>query len=346
MSPVPAALTCVPVTGIGEIRQGDDLGEMLHAAARLTDGDILVVTSKVVSKAEGRVVASERDTALAEETDRVVARRGGATIVRTRHGLVLAAAGVDASNTEPGTVVLLPTDPDTSARALRERIGSHGGPNVAVVVTDTFGRAWRNGQTDVAIGAAGLDVLHDYAGEPDGYGNLLEVTAPAVADEIAAAADLVKGKLARFPAAVLRGLAHLVAPAGDHRAGARELVRDEAHDMFGYGAREAVLRALRHDPRDLRGFGGPASCPELVAALRAFCPEAVVRVPEGDAEADQASDRVDVLLPGASGDAAQRALGGREATLVALAFSMGWVRQHAPAGGSGDVLLRLSGTTP
>jgi len=339
MSGAQSGFWCLPVTGIGEVGPGDDLAALLGAALPLEDGDILVLTSKVVSKAEGRVVTTDRATAIADETSRVVARRTETSIVRTRHGFVMAAAGVDASNTRPGTVVLLPLDPDLSARTLRARIASGGGQNVGVVITDTFGRAWRNGQTDVAIGAAGLEVMQDYSGRPDGYGNLLSVTAPAVADEIAGAADLVKQKLTRSPAAVLRGLGHLVCPRGDLGPAARELIRDEGLDMFGYGAREAVLQAVERDADGIRGFGHPGSAAELVAVLRSACPEAHVRRSGGS--------RVDVLLAGTPGDAAQRVLGALEARLLTTAFAMGWTRDGSLSPPPGpDVSLRFSPATP
>ncbi|MGN6574634.1 MAG: coenzyme F420-0:L-glutamate ligase, partial [Nocardioides sp.] len=278
------AVTLLPVTGVGEVGAGDDLAGLLadalaaedSEAGGLRDGDVLVVTSKVVSKAEGRRTTADKADVIAGETDRVLARRGRTSIVRTRHGLVLAGAGIDASNTAAGTVLLLPRDPDASARRLREGLLERTGRNVAVVVTDTAGRAWRNGQTDLAIGAAGLDVLHVYAGREDGYGNELAVTAPAVADEIASAADLVKAKLARRPAAVLRGLGELVRPAGDHGPGAATLVRDEAGDMFGLGSREAVLAAVAADPSSRRGFGAPAPAVAAAAQLGA-APRGVLR---------------------------------------------------------------------
>src|SRR5262249_13316175 len=158
------------------------------------DGDILVITSKIVSKAEDRVVSTDRESAIRAETMRVVAKRGPTIIGQTRHGLVLAAAGVDASNTRPGTVVLLPLDPDRSAEALRKAIGARAGARLAIIITDTMGRPWRVGQTDAAIGAAGIAPLRDHRGQPDTFGNVLDVTIAAVADEIAAAADLVKQK--------------------------------------------------------------------------------------------------------------------------------------------------------
>lgn len=339
MSPLPRALSCLPVTGIGEIRAGDDLAEVLSAATPLRDGDILVVTSKVVSKAEGMVFTGDRTAALADETDRIVATRGDTSIVRTRHGLVMAAAGIDASNTAPGTVVLLPVDPDESARGLRERIASNGGPNVAIVVSDTSGRAWRNGQTDIAIGAAGVHVIQDLKGMTDNFGNLLEVTAPAVADEIAGSADLVKGKLHRCPAAVVRGLAQLVLDPGSHGSGARMLIRDEADDMFGHGAREAVLHAVRSDPAALRGFGRRTSAEELVAALASLC---------GSENVSSASPvEVEIRVAGGAGEVDQRALGGLEARLSAIGFAMGWACVAADPSAPGmDLLLRFGASTP
>jgi coenzyme F420-0:L-glutamate ligase/coenzyme F420-1:gamma-L-glutamate ligase len=320
----PDQLVCLPVTGLGEVTAGDDLAALLARAVDLEDGDILVVTSKAVSKAEGRVVTGKREEALAGETDRTVAWRGRTSIVRTHHGLVMAAAGVDASNTDADTVVLLPEDPDRSARRMREAFARGLGRNVAVLVTDTAGRAWRNGQTDIAIGAAGIDVLHDYAGRVDPHGNELAVTSPAVADELAAAADLVKRKLDRRPAAVVRGLRALVLHPGTHGPGAAALVRDEAHDMFGLGAREAVLSALHAD--DPRGFGAPCSPIELLVQLSAL-----------------ADDGAEVRLDGSAvvarltGD--DRAQGAAEQRLRTAAFALGW-RAGAEAP------LRFTAVTP
>jgi len=231
------------VPGLPEIEPGADLGRLIcEAAPWLRDGDIVVVTSKIISKAEGRVIRSDRESAIDAEAVRVVARRGQTRIVETRHGLVLAAAGVDSSNTAPGTVVLLPEDPDGSARRLRKALGERLGISLGVVVTDTLGRPWRVGQTDAAIGAAGLAPVRDHRGKPDTFGNMLEVTISAVADEIAAAADLVKGKTTQVPVAIVRGLAELVT--GSDGPGAAALVRPAADDMFRLGAAD-VLGARR-----------------------------------------------------------------------------------------------------
>ncbi|WP_073745703.1 coenzyme F420-0:L-glutamate ligase [Streptomyces sp. CB02115] len=250
--------------GIPEVRAGDDLAKLIAAAGPgLVDGDILLVTSKIVSKAEGRILrAADREAAIDAETVRVVARRGTLRIVENRQGLVLAAAGVDASNTPAGTVLLLPEDSDASARAIRDGLRDTLGVEVGVVVTDTFGRPWRNGLTDVAIGAAGVRVLDDLRGGTDAYGNPLSATVVATADELAAAGDLVKGKAEGLPVAVVRGLRHVVLPApsapadpsadsaspsalvGADDSGARALVRGAADDMFRLGTSEAVREAV------------------------------------------------------------------------------------------------------
>ncbi|WP_298460661.1 coenzyme F420-0:L-glutamate ligase [uncultured Cellulomonas sp.] len=248
--------------GLPEVAPGDDLVDLLAGAlahldlaggpTALADGDVVVVTSKVVSKAEGRVVAAaDREQAITDETVRVVASRphpGGVTrIVENRLGLVMAAAGVDASNTPEGTVLLLPVDPDASARALRAGLGRRLGVRVGVIVTDTAGRPWRQGQTDIAIGAAGVVVQDDLRGQLDGHGRRMDVTVAAVADEIAAAAELVKGKVAGRPVAVVRGLAHLVTD--DDGPGARSMVRTGPDDMFALGTAEAYAQGWQ-DARD------------------------------------------------------------------------------------------------
>ena len=331
--PPPADLRVLAVDGLGEVVEGADLAALLADAVTLRDGDVVVLTSKVVSKAEGRVRRGSREEHLAGETARVVARRGPTSIVRTRHGLVMAAAGIDDSNVEVGSVVLLPRDPDASARRLREALGARTGRNVAVVVTDTAGRAWRTGQTDIAVGAAGLEVLLDHAGRTDAYGNRLAVTAPAVADELAGAADLVKGKLAGRPAAVVRGLAALVLERGRHGAGAAALVRHEASDMFGLGSREAVLAALAgRDDGSQSAFGEPVSDDDLAAGL-ALLPGG------GDAHAE--SGTVVVRLTGP-----ERERGATEARLTAAAYALGW-RLHRPSDGAETaVVLRFSVGSP
>ncbi|KAA1379939.1 coenzyme F420-0:L-glutamate ligase [Aeromicrobium fastidiosum] len=240
------SLTLEPVDGIGEVRPGDDLADLVAARTQLADGDVLVVTSKVVSKAAGLATTVPRDELIAAQTDRLVARRGPTSIVRTHHGLTMAAAGVDNSNTEPGTLIPLPPDPDASAATIRRRILELTGVRVAVIISDTAGRAWRVGQTDIAIGCAGIAPLDSFAGRTDTYGNLLAVTAPAVADEIAGAAELASGKLGGRPVVLVRG----VDPAwlsADDGVGAGALLRDEASDMFGLGAREAAVAAITGD---------------------------------------------------------------------------------------------------
>ena len=253
--------------GVPEIGAGDELADLLLPLVELADGDIVVVTSKVVSKAEDRTVEGDREEWVTAETVRLVARRGSTRIVRNRLGLTMAAAGVDGSNVAPGTVVLLPVDPDASAVRLRTAIADRVGRNVGVIVTDTAGRAWREGQTDIAIGAAGIVVLESFVGRLDAHGNELAVTAPAVADEVASVAELAQGKLGRRPFAVVRGRADLVLPPGDDGPGAAALIRAEGADLFGYGAREAVIRAVGALDEDMPPFGAPASATEMAAAL-------------------------------------------------------------------------------
>ncbi|MBI3687848.1 MAG: coenzyme F420-0:L-glutamate ligase [Actinobacteria bacterium] len=239
-----------PVHGLPEFRPGDDLaGTVAAAAPWLADGDVLVVTSKVVSKVEGRLVRvpadavgreAARQRAIDTEAVAEVARRGPLRIARTRHGLVLAAAGVDASNVPADELALLPVDPDGSAARLRAGLAAALGVRVGVLITDTLGRPWRVGQTDVAIGAAGIRVLRDHRGELDTFGTPLQVTEIAEADEIAAAAELVKGKLDRVPVAVVRGLA-----THDDGSTAAALVRPPADDLFTRGTAEAHAEGQR-----------------------------------------------------------------------------------------------------
>ena len=253
--------------GVGEVRRGDELADLLLPLVEPADGDIVCVTSKAVSKAEGRVVAGDRAEAVVRETVRLVARRGPLSIVVNRLGLTMAAAGVDASNVEPGRIVLLPEDPDASARRLRAVVTERTGANVGVLVTDTAGRAWREGQTDIAIGAAGLTVVDDHTGRTDAYGNELLVTAPAVADELAGAAELAAGKLHGRPFTLVRGRGDLVLPPGEDGAGAAGLLRPTGSDLFGFGSREAVLAALSGGPEHRPAFGSPTDADELAGLL-------------------------------------------------------------------------------
>jgi coenzyme F420-0:L-glutamate ligase/coenzyme F420-1:gamma-L-glutamate ligase len=268
-------LEVLPVRGIGDVTAGDDLAALITANAPwLRDGDVLVVTSKIVSKAEGRLVEvpadgpereAARERALAAETRRVVARRGPTAIVQTHHGFVMAAAGIDASNVDKTHLVLLPADPDASARALRDALRELG-LRVGVIVSDTMGRAWRNGLTDVALGAAGIEPFRDHRGEIDPYGNELQLTQMAVIDELAAAGELVKGKCDQVPVAVVRGYPGAGTTQG---AGAVALLRDAASDMFSLGTAEARAAGLRDAATlaDAAPGAGPAAAEAITRAL-------------------------------------------------------------------------------
>jgi coenzyme F420-0:L-glutamate ligase/coenzyme F420-1:gamma-L-glutamate ligase len=267
----------LPVVGLPEFRPGDDLNSAIAAAAPwLRDGDVVVVTSKVVSKCEGRLVPAPDDVEardelrrklIDQESARVLARKGRTLITENRLGVVQAAAGVDGSNVGATELALLPVDPDASAATLRTGLRERLGVAVGVVVSDTMGRAWRNGQTDAAVGAAGLAVLHSYAGVVDPHGNELQVSEIAVADEIAAAADLAKGKLTAIPVAVVRGLSGLVVT--DNGSTARHLLRPGAEDLFWLGTAEALelgrqqAQLLR---RSIRHFSDQPVPPDLVEA--------------------------------------------------------------------------------
>ncbi|RZL79283.1 MAG: coenzyme F420-0:L-glutamate ligase [Rhodococcus sp. (in: high G+C Gram-positive bacteria)] len=268
------AVEILPVTGLPEFRPGDDLAAAIVAAAPwLEDGDVLVVTSKVFSKVEGRIVSSptdpdERDAArrrlVEQEAVRIVARKGRTLITENRLGIVQAASGIDGSNVDGAELALLPEDPDASARTLRGAVKAALGVTVAVVVTDTMGRAWRNGQIDAAIGAAGLSVLHGYAGSRDSQGNELVVTEVAVADEIAAAGDLVKGKLGGVPVAVVRGL-----DLSDDGSRGQDLIRRGSEDLFWLGTAES-LEMGRSEAlllrRSIRQFSDDPVDPDAVRA--------------------------------------------------------------------------------
>lgn len=280
--PQPGALMAVGIEGLPSIEKDANLVGLIHEAATgicwpdgavgLQDGDVVVITSKVVSKAEGRVIpASSREEAITAEAVRTLATkrtpRGETRIVQTRHGLVMAAAGVDASNVDAGHVVLLPVDPDASARRLRAGLQEATGYRLAVVVTDTMGRAWRNGLTDQAIGVAGLMPLDDHAGRLDGWGRTLEMTVVAVADELAAAADLVKGKSTGVPVAIVRGAGAWVLD--EDGPGASAVIRPADEDLFWLGTAEAIDSGRRdavRQRRTIRAFTGEAVPEEAIEA--------------------------------------------------------------------------------
>ena len=236
----PGAITLYPVTGMAEVVAGDDLAQLVVSALQearwtLSDGDVLVVTQKVVSKAEGRIVPIDHDDPEAkvrlveEESVRILRRRGDLLITETRHGFICANAGVDLSNVEAGTAALLPVDPDRSARRIRESLEHRHGVRVGVVVSDTFGRTWRKGVTDVAIGIAGVAGVVDLRGTPDATGRVLEATEVCVADELASAAELVMGKDRGVPVAIIRGVdPRWLRPSSV----AAEIVRPPGEDLF------------------------------------------------------------------------------------------------------------------
>ncbi|MBJ7339058.1 coenzyme F420-0:L-glutamate ligase [Mycolicibacterium sp.] len=269
-----AAIEILPVHGLPEFRPGDDVAAAIAGAAPwLRNDDVVVVTSKVLSKSEGRIVDAPTDPELRDalrrrlidgEAVRVLARKGRTLITENAIGLIQAAAGVDGSNVDSAELALLPVDPDGSAAILRSRLKTLLGVEVGIVVTDTMGRAWRNGQTDTAIGAAGLAVLHGYGGAHDAHGNELVVTEVAVADEIAAAADLVKGKLTGIPVAVVRGLV-----LHDDGSNGRTLVRAGEDDLFWLGTEEAILKGRLQAQllrRSLRRFSPQPVDPAVLEA--------------------------------------------------------------------------------
>jgi coenzyme F420-0:L-glutamate ligase/coenzyme F420-1:gamma-L-glutamate ligase len=278
-------LQAVALTGFPEVGAGDDLAELIAARTPAwpdgtlgwSDGDIVVVTSKVVAKALGLLTDRPREHVIAEHTAAVVATRweadgsAGTRIVRTRSGLVLAAAGVDASNVPAGTVLPLPEDPDAEARRLRHDLQARLAVKLGLVLSDTLGRPWRLGQTDAAVGAAGVTPLASLLGRTDPHGNPLEVTEPAIADEMAGLAELVGGKLAGQPVVVIRGLAQWVTePDGP---GAAALIRPLEQDLFRLGTAEAIAEGRRsalYDRRTIRQFSerpvAPSAIEEAVAA--------------------------------------------------------------------------------
>jgi coenzyme F420-0:L-glutamate ligase/coenzyme F420-1:gamma-L-glutamate ligase len=268
-------LSIFPVVGLPEFAVGDDVAAAIVGTVALRDGDILVVTSKIISKAEGQIVPApedpeERDALRRElvlqEARRVLAQRNRTLITENRLGIVAAASGVDNSNLPRNELALLPEDPDGSAHRLRQRVRELAGADVAVIITDTMGRAWRTGQTDAAIGTAGLSVLHRYGGTFDAHGNELHVTEVAIADEIAGAADLVKGKLGGVPVAVIRGL-----QPQDDGSTAQDLLRPVEEDLFSLGVHEAVSQGRREAVparRSVRRFSPePVEPDEIRAAV-------------------------------------------------------------------------------
>lgn len=342
-----ATVTLWAPDGLPEFRPGDDLADALAPVLTadphgLADGDVVVLTSKVLSKTEGRIVTAptdpeERDALrrrlVDQESVRVVARVNRTLITENRIGLVQAAAGVDGSNVEADELALLPEDPDASATELAAELRRRTGARVAVLVTDTMGRAWRTGQTDVAIGAAGLRVSVGYDGAVDRQGNELMVTDVAVADEIAAAADLVKGKLGARPVAVVRGLGHLLTPDGTGdddevapRPAARDLVRDPAMDLFRLGTVEALTQGRREAVPARR-------------SVRRFSDEPI----PADALADAVADALTAPAPHHSSPVRFVRVTGRARVRLLDAMRADWEADLRADGHGGEVLARRLG---
>ena len=232
-------ITIRGVEGLPQITAGDDLASLITQACTLADGDVLVITSKIVSKAEDRLLpALDRTDAIANEAQRLVARRGRTSIVETRHGFIMAAAGVDMSDVPFGYAALLPIDPDASARGIRSKIMKDLGITIGVIITDTFGRAWRDGLVDMAVGAAGIKVVNDFRGQVDLAGNKLEATVMATVDELAAASELVRQKLTQSPLGIITGVSHFVT--AEDGPGVQALIRKSKDDWFRLGHREAI----------------------------------------------------------------------------------------------------------
>lgn len=251
-------ITIRGVEGLPQITAGDDLATLIMKACTLNDGDVLVITSKIVSKAEDRLLpALDRTDAITSEAKRLVARRGRTSIVETRHGFIMAAAGVDMSDVPFGYAALLPLDPDASARLVRSAIAKALGITIGVIITDTFGRAWRDGLVDMAIGAAGIQVLNDFRGEVDLAGNKLEATVMAIVDELAAASELVRQKLTQSPLAIIAGVSQFVTE--EDGPGVQALVRQSKDDWFRLGHREAITTR-----RTIRSFTDQAVSDEVL----------------------------------------------------------------------------------
>jgi coenzyme F420-0:L-glutamate ligase/coenzyme F420-1:gamma-L-glutamate ligase len=352
--PPAGAIAVIPVSGIGEVGPGADLARLIASAAGplLVDHDVVVVASKVVAKAERRLlIGLSREAACDAETTRVVAERrtprGVTRITQSRSGPVLAAAGVDASNLPAGGVLPLPADPDASARALRAALRDLTGQALAVVITDSAGRPWREGQVDLAVGAAGLDVLDDLRGRPDTAGNPLEVTVRAVADEIAAAADLVKGKLAGIPVAVVRGLGQV---RDDDGPGAAALLRAAADDWFRLGHAEAARAAIGMPPggTGVEPVVVPAE-PALVRLERAVrvavvAPDPLSGPPEWDVRL--ADDAVTVRSSGGDASKAAYACGALAQRIAVAAWAEDVVVRLTISPGGSPVLTARITTDP
>lgn len=331
-------LQILPVAGLPEIRPGDDLVALIGGAAQLEDGDVVVVAQKIVSKAEGALVqpdpgedrAAARRRLVRQEAVRVLADAPWALIVETRHGLVCANAGIDGSNVPGGALALLPADPDASARRLREGLHAETGRDVAVIVADTFGRPWRMGQTDVAIGVAGLTPLRDERGGVDRHGMLLEVTEVAIADEIAAAADLVRRKAEGVPVVVVRGLDWTP----DDSATARALQRQAAMDLFPRG-KGALADALAAPAEISRG----ADSPTPVEARRVVA----AALTGGGGQVEAAFEAGTIVLR-THGESAQDllAIGAAAATAGAALLDLGWVGVPGTLEHLGAGALRLA----
>lgn len=346
-------LHVLPVRGLGEVEPGADLADLISDATDLRDGDIVVVAQKVISKAEGAIVrlgpgddrAAARRRLVREQAARIVVDAPWALIVETRQGLVCANAGIDASNVEPGALTLLPDDPDASARRLRAALRRRADAEVAVVISDTFGRPWRMGQADVAIGLSGLPALRDERGGRDRYGMLLEVTEAALGDEVAAAADLVRRKADGVPVVVLRGLAWTP----DERARAADLQRPPAEDLFPRG--RGALADLLADPPGLLpaavldGLTGPGADERrrVLAATRRAGGDRVRVEPQG---AD--GESLTVVLAAGTGAGDLIALGAAAATLTAALADFGWagaIDEHA-TGEECRLLVRVGRPAP
>lgn len=352
----PTTVTITPLTGIPEVCEGDDLADVVDAGlvrseVRLEDGDVLVVSSKIASKSLGLVTHDpDKDRVVEAETEYVVAERalpGRVTrIVRAKAGPIMAAAGVDGSNTgERGGWLLLPHDADAVCERVRDELGRRHGVRVGVILSDTSGRAWRIGQIDFALGVHGVHATDDLRGGTDADGRRLEVTTRAVADEIASAADLAKGKVHAVPAALVRGLAALVLETDDPAVPrGRDLVRSGPEDWFGYGRVEAVRAALGVEPgsADAAAVGIPPISPRAATRLEAVgraVRAALHEVGSGTADIGQRSVTLGATTPFELGRLTSR---------LQTALWCEWLRgdPEEPSADGLSVVVRVSGRPP